>query len=84
MENVYGSRINRFRNEKYMNFKMISRKTKYIIYLKKADQIATFLTSATVRIIKIIEGNVHRDKISINSLIGICHLTFFLRRKNSL
>lgn len=36
--------LNRFRNEKTVSFKIISRRNKFVLYLKKADQIATFLS----------------------------------------
>lgn len=35
--------LNRFRNEKSMDFKYVKSRNKYIVYLKKADQIANFL-----------------------------------------
>lgn len=34
--------LNRFRNEKAMDFKSIARRNRYVLYLKKGDQIATF------------------------------------------
>ena len=36
--------LNRFKNEKALSFKIISRRNKYILYLKKAEQISVFLT----------------------------------------
>lgn len=36
--------LNRFRNDKSMNFKTIQRRNRVVLYLKKADQIATFLS----------------------------------------
>lgn len=36
--------LNRFRNDKAMNFKTIQRRNRVVLYLKKADQIATFLS----------------------------------------
>jgi len=36
--------LNRFRNERAMEFKTIARRKKQVLYLKKADQIATFLS----------------------------------------
>ena len=36
--------LNRFRNDRSMDFKTIKRGNKYVLYIKKADQIATFLS----------------------------------------
>ena len=66
--------LNRFRNEKYMNFKMISRKTKYIIYLKKADQIATFLTivGAPNNMFEFENSRIEKDFINSENRLTIC------------
>lgn len=36
--------FNRFKNEKMMNFKMLKRKNRFVLYLKKAEIISTFLS----------------------------------------
>ena len=66
--------LNRFRNEKYMNFKIITRKTKFIIYLKKADQIATFLTivGAPNSMFEFENSRIEKDFINSENRLTIC------------
>lgn len=66
--------LNRFRNEKYMNFKIITRKTKFIIYLKKADQITTFLTivGAPNSMFEFENSRIEKDFINSENRLTIC------------
>lgn len=66
--------LNRFKNERTMNFKIIARKTKYIIYLKRADQIAVFLalTGASQSMLAFENTRIERDFINSENRYQIC------------
>lgn len=59
--------LNRFKNERAMSFKIIERKKKYVLYLKKADQIATFLSIIHAHNCLLSFENVRIEKDFINS-----------------
>lgn len=59
--------LNRFRNDKNMDFKYISRRSKYVVYLKKADQIANFLAVSYANVAMMDFENVRIQKDFINS-----------------
>lgn len=66
--------LNRYRNDKSMDFKMITRKNKYIIYLKKADQITTFLTiiGAPKKMFEFENSRIEKDFINSENRLTIC------------
>ena len=67
--------LNRFRNEKSMDFKSISRRNRYVLYLKKGDQIATFLSIIYSHECLMNFENVRIEKDFINSdnRIQVCY-----------
>ena len=66
--------LNRFRNEKNMDFKLFIRKNKYIVYLKKADQIATFLAivGASNNMLEFENSRIEKDFINSENRLTIC------------
>ena len=66
--------LNRFRNEKNMDFKVFERKTKYILYLKKADQITTFLAivNASDSMFEFENSRIEKDFINSENRLTIC------------
>ncbi len=66
--------ISRCRNEKSMNFKMIERKNRYVLYLKKADQISTFLAfiGALDALFTFENSRIAKDYINSENRIAIC------------
>lgn len=59
--------LNRFRNDKAMDFKMIQRGNRFVLYLKKADQIATFLSIVQAYQCMMTFENVRIEKDFFNS-----------------
>lgn len=59
--------LNKFKNDKSMDFKYIKRKSKYVVYLKKADQIANFLAVSYANVAMMDFENVRIQKDFINS-----------------
>lgn len=59
--------LNRFRNEKNMDSKMIARRKKYVVYIKKADQIANFLAAVNASSSMLQFENVRIEKDFLNS-----------------
>lgn len=70
-------KLNSFKNEKTMNFKMIQRRGRYIIYLKKSDQISVFLSyiGATTCMFEFENARIERDDINIINRLTICDLS---------
>ena len=66
--------INRFRNDKHMDFKILERRNKYVLYLKKADQIATFLAvvGAPNNMFEFENSRIEKDFINSENRLTIC------------
>ena len=64
---ILKSLLNRFKNDKNMDFKYIKRRNKYVVYLKKADQIANFLAVTYANISMMDFENVRIEKDFLNS-----------------
>lgn len=67
--------LNRFRNEKNMDSKMISRRKKYVVYIKKADQIANFLAviNASSSMLQFESVRIEKDFINSDNRYQICY-----------
>lgn len=67
--------LNRFRNEKNMDSKMIARRKKYVVYLKKADQIANFLAvvNASTSMLQFENVRIEKDFINSDNRYQICY-----------
>lgn len=67
-------KLNSFKDEKAMNFKMIKRREKFIIYLKKSDQISVFLSyiGATSCMFEFENARISKDDINIMNRLTIC------------
>lgn len=67
--------LNRFRNEKSMDFKIIQRRNKYVLYLKKAEQIATFLSIvfATDCFFEFENIRIEKDYLNSDNRLQICY-----------
>ena len=65
----------KFKNDRKMDFKMIERKNQYILYLKKADQIATFLSMifAHNTLLEFENERIMKDFINNDNRIQICY-----------
>lgn len=59
--------LNKFKNEKNMDFKYITRRNKQVVYLKKADQITVFLALVNAPLSMLEFENVRVEKDCINS-----------------
>lgn len=66
--------LNRFHNERSMDFKMISRRNRYVVYLKKADQIANYLAvcNACVSLMEFENVRIQKDFINSDNRYQIC------------
>lgn len=66
--------LNRFRNEKNMDSKMIARRKKYVVYIKKADQIANFLAviNASNSMLQFENVRIEKDFINSDNRYQIC------------
>lgn len=66
--------LNRFRNEKNMDSKMIARRKKYVVYIKKADQIANFLAviGASTSMLQFENVRIEKDFINSDNRYQIC------------
>ncbi len=64
----------RFKEQRKMSFKKITRKTKYVLYLKKSEQICIFLMilGATQARLKFENYRIERDFINSNNRCQIC------------
>lgn len=67
--------LNRFKNEKSMDFKYISRRNKYVVYLKKADQITVFLAliNASYSMLEFENARIEKDYINSENRYQICY-----------
>ena len=67
--------LNRFRNNKAMEFKTISRRKRVVLYLKKADQIATFLSIVFSHncLFEFENARIEKDFINSENRIQICY-----------
>ena len=67
--------LNRFRNEKNMDSKMIARRKKYVVYIKKADQIANFLAvvNASSSMLQFENVRIEKDFINSDNRYQICY-----------
>lgn len=67
--------LNRFRNNKAMDFKTISRRKRVVLYLKKADQIATFLSIIFSHncLFDFENARIEKDFINSENRIQICY-----------
>lgn len=66
--------LNRFKNEKNMDFKYIARRNKFVVYLKKADQITIFLAlvNASYSMMDFENSRVEKDYINSENRYQIC------------
>ena len=66
--------LNKFKHEKNMEFKYISRRSKYVVYLKKADQISTFLAliNASYSMMDFENARIEKDYINSENRYQIC------------
>ena len=66
--------LNKFKNERTMDFKMIARRNKYVVYLKKADQITIFLAlcNASISMLQFENARVEKDCINSENRYQIC------------
>lgn len=66
--------LHRFRNEKAMDFKIISYRKKFMLYIKKADQISTFLSliGATDCLFEFENSRIIKDFINSDNRLTIC------------
>lgn len=73
--------LNRFRNNRSMEFKTISRRKKVILYLKKADQIATFLSIVFSHncLFEFENARIEKDFINSENRIQICYTANYQR-----
>ena len=67
--------LNRFRNEKKMDSKMIARRTKFVVYIKKADQISNFLAvvNASNSMLQFENVRIEKDFINSDNRYQICY-----------
>jgi DNA-binding protein WhiA len=67
--------LNRFRNEKNMDSKMIARRNKFVVYIKKADQIANFLAvvNASSSMLQFESVRIEKDFINSDNRYQICY-----------
>ncbi len=63
-----------FKEEKTMNFKMIKRREKQVLYLKRSDQISVFLSfiGATSAMFSFENARILKEDININNRLSIC------------
>ncbi len=63
-----------YKEEKTMNFKMIQRREKYVLYLKRSDQISVFLSlvGATEAMFSFENARIVKETININNRLSIC------------
>ena len=66
--------LNRFKNERNMDFKYIARRNKFVVYLKKADQITTFLAlvNASISMMDFESSRIEKDYINSENRYQIC------------
>lgn len=66
--------LNYYKQDNVMDFKMLSYKNKYILYLKKADQIATFLSliCANDSLFEFENARITKDFLNSENRLNIC------------
>ena len=66
--------LNRFKNDKSMGFKYIARRNKFLVYLKRADQIAIFLAliNAPIAMMNFENSRIEKDYINSENRYQIC------------
>lgn len=66
--------LNRFKNDRHMDFKYIARRNKYLVYLKKADQITIFLAliNAPIAMMEFENARIEKDYINSDNRYQIC------------
>lgn len=66
--------LNRFKNERNMDFKYIARRNKFVVYLKKADQITIFLAlvNASYSMMEFENSRIEKDYINSENRYQIC------------
>ena len=67
--------LQKFKNDRKMDFKMIARKQKFILYLKRAEQIATFLSIiyAHNTLLQFENERIMKDYLNNDNRIQICY-----------
>lgn len=67
--------LNRFKDEKTMEFKYIARKNKYLVYLKKADQISVFLAiiNAPDSMLSFENARIEKDFVNSDNRVQNCY-----------
>lgn len=67
-------RLSTFKEERTMNFKMILRRDKYVLYLKKSDQISVFLSylGAMETMFDYENARIEKDEINNENRLSIC------------
>ncbi len=67
--------LNRFRNNKAMDFKALPRRNRYVLYLKKADQIATFLSIIYSHdcLLEFENARIEKDYFNSENRIQVCY-----------
>ena len=76
--------LNRFRNEKNMDSKMIARRNKFVVYIKKADQIANFLAvvNASSSMLQFENVRIEKDFINSDNRYQICYNANYQKTKD--
>ena len=66
--------LNKYKYDRSMDFKYILRRNKYVVYLKKADQISTFLAliNAPLTMLDFVNARAEKDFINNENRIQIC------------
>ena len=66
--------LNKFKNERNMVFKYIARRNKFVVYLKKADQITIFLAlvNASISMMDFESSRIEKDYINSENRYQIC------------
>jgi DNA-binding protein WhiA len=67
-------KLTSFKEEKTMNFKYIKRREKYVLYLKRSDQISVFLSyiGAVESMFDFENARIVKEDININNRLSIC------------
>ena len=75
------NKLDSFKEEKTMKFKYIKRRNKYVLYLKKSDQISVFLSyiGATSSMFDFENIRILKDEVNINNRLNICDMANFTR-----
>lgn len=67
-------KLKTFKEEKTMNFKCIERREKFVLYLKRSDQISVFLSyiGAVEAMFEFENARIQKEDININNRLTIC------------